>query len=86
MLCKPFDKFRRFIWAAMAVCLAGCFTLLADFFELQSGDARSTLVAAVLLIMTPTVFFAIQRVFDWGDRVVAKIRQIFRPKKRREQR
>jgi cation-transporting ATPase E len=82
--CKPFDKFRRFIWFAMAACLLGCFTLLADFFELQRGDAKSSLIAAVLLIMTPTVFFAIQRVFDWGDRVAARIRQIFHRKKRRE--
>ena len=37
---------------------------------------------AVLLIMTPTVFFAIQRVFDWGDKVVARLRQ--KPEKRKK--
>lgn len=68
--CKPFDKFRRFIWFAMAVGLVFCFTLLGSFFELHAGTTATKLVMTVLLIMTPTVFFAIQRVFDWGDRLV----------------
>ena len=28
---------------------------------------------AALVIMTPTVFFAIQRLFDWGDKLYAWI-------------
>ncbi len=82
--CKPFDKFRKLIWFAMAICLVGCFTLLAEFFEMQKGGAKSNLVAAVLLIMTPTAFFAIQRVFDWGDLVVARVRSLFHQKRRRK--
>ena len=39
----------------------------------------AVLVMTVLLIMTPTVFFAIQRVFDWGDKVFARLRR--KPKK-----
>ena len=27
-----------------------------------------------LLLMTPTVFFAMQRLFDWGDRLVGKVK------------
>ena len=72
--CKPFDKFRKLIWAAMAVGLVLCFTWLGSLFELRASDYSIQLVMAVLLIMTPTVFFAIERVFDWGDRLVAKIR------------
>lgn len=71
--CKPFDKFRRLIWAAMAVCLVACFTLLAGFFELRPGSTGTDLVMTTLLIMTPTVFFAAQRVFDWGDRIAARL-------------
>ena len=74
--CKPFDKFRRLVWWAMAIALVGCFTLLRSFFELQTGSNAVRLVMAVLLIMTPTVFFAIQRVFDWGDKVVARCRNL----------
>ena len=80
--CKPFDKFRRLVWWAMAIALLGCFTLLGSFFELQAGQVSVKLVMAVLLIMTPTVFFAIQRVFDWGDKVVARLRQ--KPEKRKK--
>ena len=77
--CKPFDKFRRLVWWAMAIALLGCFTLLGSFFELQTGSSGVRLVMTVLLIMTPTVFFAIQRVFDWGDKVFARLRR--KPKK-----
>ena len=73
-VCKPFDKFRKIIWAAMAVGLVFCFTLLSRFFHLETGTVESTLVMLALLIMTPTVFFAIQRIFDWGDKVYLRIR------------
>ncbi|MBP3304358.1 MAG: HAD-IC family P-type ATPase [Oscillospiraceae bacterium] len=72
--CKPFDKFRRLIWAAMAVGLVLCFTWLGQIFELQASDYSIQLVMVTLLIMTPTVFIVIERVFDWGDRLAAKIR------------
>ena len=74
-VCKPFDKFRKGIWGAMAVALLGCFTLLGSLFELRTGDVSTLLVMATLLIMTPTVFFAMQRVFDWGDRAWAWLRR-----------
>ncbi len=70
-VCKPFDRFRKLIWFAMATALVGCFTLLGGVFELQVGSMKAGLVMLTLLIMTPTVFFAIQRLFDWGDKVFA---------------
>lgn len=73
-VCKPFDRFRRRIWWAMAAGLVVCFTLLGGFFDLRTGSLAALLVMMTLLIMTPTVFFAIQRVFDWGDKAVAFIR------------
>ena len=73
--CKPFDKFRKFIWWAMAFGLVFCFTMLGGLFDLRTGSSGATLVMVTLLIMTPTVFFAIQRVFDWGDKVYLFIRR-----------
>ena len=77
--CKPFDKFRRMIWFAMAGALVGCFTLFGGFFDLQTGSVQTLVVMAALLLMTPTVFFSIQRIFDWGDKLtlflIQKIRQ-----------
>ena len=67
-VCKPFDRFRKIIWGLMAVLLLVCFTLLGALFELRTGTWAIRLVMATLLIMTPTVFFAFQRIFDWGDR------------------
>ena len=74
--CKPFDIFRKIIWGAMALALVLCFTWLGSFFELKASMRSVQLVMATLLIMTPTVFFAIQRVFDWGDKLVLKLRSI----------
>lgn len=72
-VCKPFDRFRRLIWAAMAAGLVICFTALGSFLELRTGSTATALVMATLLIMTPTVFFVMQRLFDWGDRVYAAV-------------
>lgn len=80
--CKPFDRFRKLIWAAMALALLFCFTVLAHFFELHPGSTEATLVMLTLLLMTPTVFFAIQRLFDWGDKVHLRLRRHFRRRRR----
>jgi cation-transporting ATPase E len=80
-VCKPFGWFRRFIWASMAVALVLSFTFLGSLFELQSSTDATLLLMANLLIMTPTVFFAIQRVFDWGDRFCAWVGSKFKRKK-----
>ena len=72
-VCKPFDGFRKVIWWCMAGALVVCFTLLGTFFELRTGEASTQLVMAALLIMTPTVFFAMQRLFDWGDKIYLRI-------------
>ncbi len=77
-VCKPFDKFRIFIWVSMAVALVGCFTLLGNLFELQTGSFEGGLIMATLLIMTPTVFFAVQRIFDLGDKVYAWVRRLLK--------
>ena len=81
--CKPFDKFRKLIWAAMALALVVCFTWLGSFFELRASSLSVQLVMATLLIMTPTVFFAMQRVFDWFDKLVLWLRSRFRRKKKK---
>ncbi len=74
-VCKPFDRFRKGIWGAMAAALVVCFTLLGGLFDLQTGSVGAGLVMATLLIMTPTVFFSIQRIFDWGDKAYIWIRK-----------
>ena len=82
--CKPFDKFRRLIWFAMAGALLFCFTFLSSFFALQPGSSATALIMVALIIMTPTVFFAMQRVFDWGDKWVLRLRRHPRKKRRRK--
>ena len=81
-VCKPFDRFRKIIWAAMLVGLVGVFTFLGELFELHAGGTANKLVMMTLLLMTPTVFFAMQRLFDWGDRAVYWLRHPVLPKKR----
>lgn len=73
-VCKPFDRFRKIIWAAMALGLLICFTALGGLFDLQAGTPQATLIMITLLIMTPTVFSAMEKLFDWGDRIWKKLR------------
>lgn len=73
-VCKPFDKFRVAIWWAMAAGLAVCFTLFNEFLDLRTGSVQTALVMFTLIIMSPTVFFAMQRIFDWGDKAAVWIR------------
>ena len=66
-ICKPFNWFRRTLWWAMAAGIVLCFTLLGDILDLRAWSSEVRLVMFTLLVMTPTVFFAIQRVFDWAE-------------------
>ena len=67
-ICKPFNWFRRLLWWLMAAGIVLCFTLLGDILDLRAWTDQARLVMFTLLVMTPTVFFAIQRVFDWCER------------------
>ena len=66
-ICKPFNWFRRLLWWLMAAGIVLCFTLLGDILDLRTWTDEVRLVMFTLLVMTPTVFFAIQRVFDWCE-------------------
>jgi len=72
---KPFDKFRAIIWWLMAAALLVCFTALGSLFNLHLGDWTTVLVTVTLLIMAPTVFLTVTRIFDWGDKVVERLRK-----------
>lgn len=76
-VCKPFNRFRKLIWAGMLLCLVAVFTWLGAMFELTATDNAAQLLMLTLLLMTPTVFFAIQRLFDLGDGVYSRIQTFF---------
>lgn len=73
-VCKPFTVQRRVVWWAMAVALLFCFLFLGDLFDFVVLKLEMVIVLAAVFLMTPTVFFGLQRVFDWGDRATAAIR------------
>lgn len=66
-ICKPFNLFRRCLWVTMAAGILLCFTLLGDILDLRAWTKEAMLVMGTLLLMTPTVFLAIQRFFDWCE-------------------
>ena len=74
-ICKPLDIWRRIVWAAMAALLVVCFTTLKTTFSLHLQTEPGKLLMMTLLIMTPTVFFFFQRVFDAGDWLANKLRR-----------
>ena len=63
-VCKPFNLFRKCLWCAMGAGMVLCFTLLGDILDLRTWSGEVRLVMGTLLLMTPTVFFTIQRLFD----------------------
>ena len=63
-VCKPFNLFRKCLWCAMGAGMLVCFTLLGDILDLRTWSGEVRLVMGTLLLMTPTVFFTIQRLFD----------------------
>ncbi len=68
----PFGVFRGVIWGAMAVALAGCFTILREPFQLMITDSRSYLVMLAVAIAAPTVFFVLNRLFALADKLLQK--------------
>ncbi len=72
---KPMDTWRKVIWGAMLVLLLVIFLFFRGFFYLYIISKKAILVLTTLLLMTPTVFFAVQRVFDWFDRLILRLRR-----------
>ncbi len=68
-VCRPFDKFRQFIWWAMVAGMIISFSLLGGLFDMQIATSQAILTAITLLIMTPTVFSAIGHLFRFSDRL-----------------
>ena len=54
-VCRPFDKFRLAVWAAMAVALAGSFSLLQWIFEFQFSAVTLTLLP-LIVVAVPVVY------------------------------
>ena len=81
-VCKPFNLFRKCLWCAMGAGMVVCFTLLGDFLDLRTWSGEVRLVMGTLLLMTPTVFFTIQRLFDTlydaRLRLVARVTETWR--------
>jgi len=76
-VCQPFTKMRKLVLGAMVVCVVGAFFVLPpipgmDYLEVTTPS--SWLVLLAVLVMTPTVWVVINRVFDRADTLVEKLR------------
>lgn len=75
-VCRPFTKLRKAVWWAMAVCVVGAFFVLPPLVGyLRITRPESWLVMLAVLVMTPTVFFALNRVFDWAEGVYHRLKK-----------
>ena len=59
-MCRPYTKYRGFIWCGAAVGLMGCFTLLGGIFEFTFTATALTLLPA-LLMGVPAIYFCASR-------------------------
>ncbi len=74
-VCHPFDKFRSVIWFLMAAALLFSFFFLGSLFQLTAVEGNTRWIMVALLVLTPFVYLINQKLFDLGDRIVAKIRK-----------
>lgn len=75
-VCRPFTPLRKAVWWAMAVCVVGAFFVLPPvlgYLRITRGESRLVLLA--VLVMTPTVFFALHRLFDWAEQIYHKLKK-----------
>jgi hypothetical protein len=64
----------------MAAGLFACFTYFGGIFNLQTGSTGSLLVMVTLLLMTPTVFFSVRKIFDFADQFLAVLQRMLKEK------
>ena len=81
-ICKPFSRQRKILWGLMAAACCISFLFLGDLFEFVALDLEMVIVLAAVFLMTPTVFFGLQRIFDWGDILFAKGKKASKSHKR----
>ena len=75
-VCRPFTPMRKAVWWAMAVCVVGAFFVLPPVLGyLRITRMESRLVLLAVLVMTPTVFFALHRLFDWVEGLLHRLKK-----------
>ena len=75
-VCRPFTTLRKVVWWAMTLCVVGAFLVLPLVLGyLRITRMESWLVMLAALVMTPTVFFALHRVFDWAESLYRKLKK-----------
>ncbi len=72
-ICRPMGTWRKLVWSSVGVILTFCFTVLRGFLELELHSSQAILVLLTLLVMTPTVFYTLQKLFDFGDKLVQQL-------------
>ena len=73
-VCKPFDRFRKIIWCAMAGIMVVCFLFFGKLFELRTGTMESNLILTGLVLMAPAVFRIMLRLLNYGENICQSLR------------
>ena len=80
-VCKPFTTLRKILCVGICVCVVGAFFVLPPALGyLGIADRRSWLIMLVMLIMAPTVFVVLHRIFDWCEALLGKIKRKLKKK------
>ena len=73
-VCRPFDKFRKMIWCAMAGIMVVCFLFFGSLFELRTGTMESNLILTALVLIAPAVFRIMLRLLNYGEKICQSLR------------
>ena len=76
-VCKPFNAKRWLLWGAVVAGLLACATFLGEFFSLTALNLQEGMILTVFILLSWSLMRAMLAVFNWGDRMVEKIRKRF---------
>ena len=81
-VCRPFRPARVCLCAGLAVGLVAAFTLLSGLLGFAAETTLSKILPVTMLIMAPTVYFAMMWLFSLTDRLFSALKALLRRKKR----
>ena len=77
-VCKPFNRNRVILFACICLLTAICFLFGGGILEFVPLGNGMTLVLFTLMLLAPSVFIAVEKIFDFCEKLPARIKQLMR--------
>ena len=75
-VCKPFNRNRTILFTGVCLLAVVCFTLGRDILEFVRLDSGMTLVLVTLMMLAPSVFLAVEKIFDFAQKLPRMLKNL----------